>query len=110
LYILIIYNPMIDLEKIVGFDWDQGNARKSVDKHGISQAEAEQIFTNKPLLLLHDRTHSGNEERHHAYGKTHAGRLIQVSFTLRNHDTLVRIISARPMSAKERARYAEEKA
>jgi hypothetical protein len=100
---------MVDLRRIVGFDWDEGNARNSLDKHGISQAEAEQIFTNKPLLLLHDTTHSGVEERHHGYGKTHAGRL-QVSFTLRHDDTLVRIISARPMSAKERARYAKEKA
>jgi hypothetical protein len=101
---------MIDLGRIVGFDWDEGNARKSVDKHGISQAEAEQIFTNKPLLLLHDPNHSETEERHHGYGKTNAGRLVQVSFTLRNNDTLVRIISARPMSARERARYAKEKA
>ncbi len=34
---------MIDLDKIEGFDWDAGNARKS-EKHGITQAEAEQIF------------------------------------------------------------------
>ncbi|HEV7412213.1 MAG TPA: BrnT family toxin, partial [Casimicrobiaceae bacterium] len=34
---------MIDLERIVGFDWDDGNARKS-EKHGVSQSEAEQIF------------------------------------------------------------------
>lgn len=99
---------MLDLSRIAGFDWDDGNARKSVDKHGISQAEAEQVFVNKPLLLLHDATHSTSEKRHHAYGKAHAGRLLQVSFTLRNEDTLLRIISARPMSAKERARYAQE--
>ena len=42
---------MIDFGKIVGFDWDDGNARKN-DKHGVSMAEAEQIFFNAPLLLL----------------------------------------------------------
>ncbi|KIZ38811.1 MULTISPECIES: BrnT family toxin [Rhodopseudomonas] len=99
---------MIDLDRIVGFDWDAGSARKSVDKHGISQAAAEQVFMNKPLLLLHDPIHSRIEPRHHGYGKTHGGRLFQVSFTLRNDDTLVRIISARPMSATERARCGKE--
>lgn len=99
---------MIDFSQIAGFDWDDGNSRKSADKHGVSQAEAEQVFLNKPLLLLHDAGHSVTEQRFHAYGKTHAGRLLQISFTLRQEATLLRIISVRPMSAKERARYAEE--
>ena len=99
---------MIDLDRIVGFDWDDGNSRKSADKHGVSQAEAEQVFLNTPLLFLHDPDHSATEQRFHAYGKTHAGRLLQIAFTLRREATLLRIISVRPMSAKERTRYAEE--
>lgn len=98
-----------DLGRIAGFDWDDGNTRKSADKHAVSPAEAEQVFVNRPLLLLDDTRHSETELRYHAYGRTHAGRLLQVSFTLRQNDTIVRIISARPMSARERARYAEEK-
>ena len=99
---------MIDLKRIAGFDWDDGNSRKSADKHGVSQAEAEQVFLNAPLLLLHAPGHSATEQRYHAYGKTHGGRLLQIAFTLRQDGTLVRIISVRPMSAKERARYAKE--
>jgi uncharacterized DUF497 family protein len=99
---------MIDLSHIAGFDWDDGNSRKSADKHGVSQAEAEQVFVNRPLLLLDDAEHSITEERYHAYGKTHAGRLLQIAFTLRQDATLLRIISVRPMSARERNRYAEE--
>jgi uncharacterized DUF497 family protein len=34
---------MIDWAAVTGFDWDGGNARKSVAKHDVSQAEAEQI-------------------------------------------------------------------
>ena len=41
---------MIDLQVIIGFDWDDGNARKN-DKHGVTMAEAEQVFFNAPLLL-----------------------------------------------------------
>lgn len=99
---------MIDLGQIEGFDWDVANGRKNVNKHDVSQAEAEQVFLNKPLLLLHDTQHSASEQRYHAYGRTHMDRLLQIAFTLRQGATLIRIISARPMSAKERARYAKE--
>jgi uncharacterized protein len=58
---------MIDLADILGFDWDQGNARKN-DKHGVSSAEAEQVFFNNPLLLLADDRHSDREPRFHALG------------------------------------------
>ena len=80
----------------------------STDKHDVSQTEAEQVFLNSPLLLLDDKAHSVTEKRFHAYGKTNAGRYLQLAFTLRQDATLFRIISARPMSAKERARYDEE--
>ncbi len=99
----------INLTNIVAFEWDDGNARKSADKHAVSQSEAEQVFVNRPLLLLDDNKHSATERRYLAYGKTIAGRLLQVSFTLRDNESLIRVISARPMSARERARYAEEK-
>jgi hypothetical protein len=38
---------MIDLEKITGFDWDEGNTRKN-EKHGVSIAEAKQVFLMPP--------------------------------------------------------------
>lgn len=90
---------LFDTTKIVGFEWDEGNQRKSTDKHGVSQTETEQVFVNRPLLLLDDAKHSDDERRFHAYGTTHGERLLQVSFTLRREGTLIRIISARPMSA-----------
>jgi hypothetical protein len=65
---------MIDWQKITGFEWDEGNARKSVEKHSVTQAEAEQIFFNSPLLLLPDLRHSAEETRLHALGKTEPPR------------------------------------
>jgi uncharacterized protein len=88
--------PMLDFGRISGFDWDTGNARKSVDKHDVSQSEAEQIFFNNPLVVASDAVHSQSEGRYHALGVTDVGRLLHVSFTLRAEDTLIRIISARP--------------
>jgi uncharacterized protein len=88
---------MIDLSQIAGFQWDEGNGQKSLDKHGVTPSEAEQVFVNEPLLLMED-----------AFGRSHAGRYLQVSFTMRDNGTLLRVISTRPMSARERLRYDQE--
>ena len=96
---------MLDLANVTGFNWDAGNARKSEDKHGVSMAEAEQVFFNSPLLMLEDLAHSAHEIRLHALGKTDAGRALHVSFTLRSAGTLIRVISARDMHRKERVIY-----
>lgn len=96
---------MMDLSKITGFDWDAGNARKSEDKHGVSMAEAEQVFFNTPLLMLEDATHSQKEQRIHALGKTHDRRALHITFTLRSGGRQIRVISARDMHQKERTTY-----
>lgn len=96
---------MIDLSKVSGFDWDAGNAYKNQDKHGVSQSEAEQVFFNDPLLLLSDPKHSEQETRFHALGKTEDGRQLLIAFTLRQEGTLIRVISARDMKARERSYY-----
>lgn len=96
---------MIDFTKIQGFEWDDGNARKSVDKHSVAQFEAEQVFFNQPLLVMPDGKHSTQELRLHALGTTDEGRLLHITFTLRQNHTLIRVISARDMHRKERACY-----
>ena len=95
---------MIDLNKIASFDWDSENARKN-DKHGVSMAEAEQVFFNDPLLLLADTKHSHAEQRYHALGKTDEGRTLHITFTLRKAGEKLRVISARDMHKKERTIY-----
>jgi uncharacterized DUF497 family protein len=99
---------VLDLARIVGFDWDEGNTRKSADKHGVSQAEAEQVFANLPLGILEDLAHSRSEPRFQALGQTSDGRHLHVTFTLRAEGTKIRVISARDMNRKEQARYEEE--
>jgi len=96
---------MVDWSQVTGFDWDEGNARKSTEKHGVSQAEAERIFFNQPLLLLPDPEHSQDEARYHALGATDTGRLLHLTFTLRAGGSLIRIISARDMHRKEKQVY-----
>jgi uncharacterized protein len=98
---------MVDVSKITGFEWDEGNARKNED-HGVSMAEAEQVFFNTPLLLLPDAKHDKTEPRFHALGKTIDGRRLHITFTLRDADQLIRVISARDMHRKERVIYEQE--
>ncbi len=95
---------MVDLTTIVGFEWDTGNERKN-EKHGVTMAEAEQVFFNAPLLLLDDLQHSQGEDRFHALGKTNAQRRLHITFTLRQSGELIRVISARDMHKKERFIY-----
>jgi hypothetical protein len=87
-----------------GFDWDEGNARKN-EKHGVSKVEVEQVFLNAPLLLADDVKHSQREPRFHALGRTDQDRRLHVTFTEHENGTLIRPISARAMSRKERAVY-----
>jgi uncharacterized DUF497 family protein len=96
---------MIDLDQITGFDWDDGNSRKSADKHDVSQAEAEGVFFNDPLIVVEDSKHSETEPRFNALGKTAQNRLLHITFTLRKDGTLIRVISARDMHRKEKKAY-----
>jgi uncharacterized DUF497 family protein len=101
-------HSVLDLSQIEGFEWDEGNGRKSLEKHDVSQVEAEQVFFNDPLLVIQDVHHSSYENRLHALGRTDAGRLLHISFTLRGGGNLIRVISARAMHRKERLRYEQE--
>jgi hypothetical protein len=98
---------MIHVDQIEGFDWDDGNQRKSEEKHGVSQAEAEQVFFGDPLFLLEYVRHSHAEPRFHALGKTQLGRLLHITFTTRAAGKKIRVISARDMTRKEKAAYEE---
>jgi uncharacterized DUF497 family protein len=85
-----------------GFDWDDANWRKSELKHGVAVAEAEEVLLNEPMCQV-DTRHSDREQRYVALGRTNEGRGLFVSFTVRRGRA--RVISARPMSRRERTLY-----
>ena len=93
------------LAHCTGFEWDAGNADKNWQRHRVTQPESEQVFFNRPVLIAPDLGHSGTEARFAALGRTNDGRRLSVVFTIRRH--LVRVISARDMSQRDRRRYAE---
>ncbi|MCE0523489.1 MAG: BrnT family toxin [Methylacidiphilales bacterium] len=85
------------------FQWDQGNVQKNFIKHGVTQAECEEVFFNSPLLVADDERHSHGETRYYVLGQTDAQRLLFVVFTVRG--AALRVISARDMSIKEKRSY-----
>ena len=88
------------LAQCTGFEWDEGNREKNWIRHRVSVAECEQVFFNAPLLVAPDEEHSGGEPRYYALGQTNAGRRLFVVVTIR--ENLIRVISARDMSPRER--------
>lgn len=91
------------LNHCLGFDWDRVNIDKNWLNHEVSPAECEQLFFNRPLVIQDDIAHSETERRFFALGKTDSNRTLFLVFTVRNN--LIRVISARDMSRKERKVY-----
>lgn len=94
------------LKGLKGFEWDEGNEDKNEEKHGVTRVECEEVFFNRPLVVAKNPRHSKNEERYTALGHTHGKRLLFIAFTVRSGK--IRVISARPMSRKERIGYEKE--
>lgn len=90
----------VDFRAIVGFDWDDGNRGKSWRRHGVRDSEAEEVFSEAPLLIAPDVGHSQSEDRFLALGRTRTRRRLLVAFTIR--EDRLRIVSARDMSRGER--------
>ncbi len=93
----------LDIEAIVGFEWNDANIHKNENKHGLKWTTIEEVFFNEPLLIVEDFKHSLNECRCVALGKNDFDDLVTVVFTIRSNH--IRVISARSMSKKERIIY-----
>ena len=92
--------------EVTGFDWDEGNLFKNLEKHSVTHLEAEQLFFNEPLIVNYDEKHSQMELRWYGLGITDTRRLLMVVFTIRQNK--IRVISVRDMSRKERKTYERE--
>ena len=94
------------LTDCIGFDWNEGNSEKNWIQHQVIKNECEQVFFNAPIIVGDDKFHSQSEKRWFLLCKTDKKRQLFIVFTIR--DKLIRIISARDMSKKERRIYNEK--
>ena len=85
------------------FEWDHEKAKKNHKKHGVSFEEASTVFYDPLSATFDDPDHSIGEHRLITIGFSSRRYLIVVSHTERGK--AVRIINARPATARERKRH-----
>jgi len=95
--------PPADFTAPVEFEWDPANWLGN-ERYSVSDAEAEQVFFNEPLLLLAP-AHAAPARRWQALGRTNDHRLLKTTFMLREERRRLRIVSVRPMHYRERKIY-----
>ena len=88
------------------FEWDPKKAKRKFALHGVSFDEASTAFQDLLSSTIADPLHSEGEERYILIGQSHRYRLLVVIHTERGDR--IRIISARPATAKERREYEQD--
>jgi len=82
--------------------WTESKARKNLAKHGISFEEARNALDDPLTVDVRDHSHSDSEDRFFALAESPNGRMLAISYTIRN-DTAW-FISARLATASEKRR------
>ena len=88
------------------FEWDDGKSISNKRKHGVSFEEAQTIFFDDSAIEYADPAHSDAEDRFLMLGRSYQLRVLVVCHCLRESETVIRIISARKATPKERRVYA----
>lgn len=86
------------------FEWDKSKAALNLKKHGVTFDEASTLFSNPLASIFDDEDHSSCEPREIIVGHSVIDRLLVVSFT-EGHDGVIRLISARVATRREREDY-----
>ena len=87
------------------FTWDEAKNKLNKKKHGISFEEVESVFLDEHARLIRDPDHSGREDRFVLLGMSAQLKLLVVVHVYRESNELIRIISARKATTKERKFY-----
>ena len=87
------------------FEWDRRKSDLNARKHGVTFEDAQTAFLDEAGLLIADPDHSADEERFILLGTTATAKLVVVCHCYRTRDDIIRLISARRATRKERATY-----
>jgi uncharacterized protein len=87
------------------FAWDESKNAANKRTHGISFEEAQTVFFDESAMEFFDPEHSRAEARFLLLGLSFGLRTLMVCHCYREQDEVIRIISARKATAKERSIY-----
>jgi len=86
------------------YEWDPNKAQRHREKHGIRFADAVVVLEDPFAITIRDD--HADEERYITIGEDAFGEIVVVVYTYRG-ETIIRIISARPATKRERRMYRE---
>ncbi len=89
----------------MGFEWDEGKNIANYAKRKIWFEEAQTVWADEMSDEFYDLEHSHDEERFIRVGHSTNERVLLVVFCERQSGEVIRIISARKASKKERTDY-----
>jgi uncharacterized DUF497 family protein len=94
----------------VRFEWDPRKAEDNLRKHRVDFEAAKSVFEDPLAVSIPDVEHSENEERWITLGRARGRDPILVvchAYRDRGDEEIIRIISARKGTAKERRQYTQ---
>ena len=87
------------------FEWDGQKSANNKRKHGVSFEEAQTVFFDENAIEYPDPDHSDEEDRFLLLGCSYRLRILVVCHCFRESLVVVRIISARKATSRERRVY-----
>lgn len=90
---------------MIEFEWDERKNTANRKKHGVWFEEARSAFDDVHGRLFLDSRHSDSEDRFILIGHNSFSKLLVVVHCHRESDSVIRIISARKATRKERLFY-----
>ncbi len=90
---------------MIVFEWDETKNGANQRNHGISFEEAQTVFFDEDAIEYGDPDHSDEENRFLILGRSVRLRVLLVCHCYRENDSMIRIITARKATRKERKAY-----
>jgi len=91
------------------FTWDVSKNLLNKKKHGVRFEEAQTVFFDEAAMEFFDPEHSRDEDRFLLLGQSFSLRTLMVCHCHKEKKEIIRIISARKATAKERRKYQRNK-
>ena len=90
---------------MIRFEWDASKALSNKKKHGVTFEEAQSVFYDDFAIQFFDDDNSEYEDRFLILGHSNESRILLICHCEQESGDLIRIISARKATSKERKLY-----